>query len=77
MKLNERRRAAHNAIALLEKSGCEVLGFNIRHERPVIYINFPSERLIQAAIELSERINGTTKETYLSRFNGCIVRWGC
>ncbi len=77
MKLNERRRAARNAIALLEKAGCEVLGFNINHERPVIYINFPSERLIQAAIELSERINGTTKETYLSRFNGCIVRWGC
>lgn len=75
MRLNERCRVTRNAIALLEKAGSEIAGFNLTPPRPVIDINFPSCRLAETAIEVSEQVNGMRRTVFLSRFNGCVVRW--
>lgn len=77
MQINERKRAAKNAAALLEKRGTKILGINTKAGRPVIDIAFPTVRMQEKAIQITERIRGRLTTAYLhhERECGCIIRW--
>jgi len=71
---NDIRRTGVNAINMLAQKGCEPIEATAT-PIPVITINYPTVSMIESGQLLQERKDGERRSSYITRFNGCIVRW--
>lgn len=77
MQLNEKRRAAKNAIDMLRRELIEVVGFELATPRPMIYIEKPeiSKLRAKSITEITESIGGIRRQVCIARVGACLVRW--
>ncbi|MGR6833617.1 hypothetical protein [Aliivibrio wodanis] len=73
--MNEKCRAAKNAVEMLRRMGCEVMAFNLNFNRPVITISNPIRDLMLSSSLIKSSHKKEQKLIRITRYKGCVVTW--
>lgn len=66
---------ARRALRWLASQGIEARAVKAAPRRPYIEIDTPCPALSQAAVEMTQTVNGLRRRVWAARLGGCVVTW--